>query len=216
MKIFIGPYRSYFGPYQLADLLQYVGVKNKDKRFEIGGKLADTWVGTFLTWIYSKKKRKVKVRIDPYDVWSMNTTLAYSVLPMLKLLKESKAGAPFVDDEDVPEMLKSTSAPPKENEWDTDDNFFKRWDYVLDEMIFAFESEFNDWEDQFGSGNFDKVFVPINHAGEEVAEKEADLFRWDDGPNHTYKIDLPGRTAYAARIAKGYALFGKYYQSLWS
>ena len=32
-------------------------------------------------------------------------------------------------DEDVPEELKSTSAP--ENEWDTDDNHFKRWEDVV-------------------------------------------------------------------------------------
>mgnify|MGYP000019238642 CR=1 FL=1 len=215
MKAHIGKYRSWFGPYQLADLLEYVGVKDKDKRHEIGSKLADTWVGPFLSWVDSFKKRKVKVRIDDYDVWNMDTTLAFIVLPMLKILKEKKQGAPFVDDIDVPEELKSTSAPAKENEWDTDDNHFKRWDYVLDEMIFAFESKHNDWEDQFSSGNFDKVFVPINKAGEEVPEKEADVFRWDDGPNHTYKVDWDARNAYAARVAKGFSLFGKYYEGLW-
>lgn len=62
---------------------------------------------------------------------------------MLKQLKETKQGAPYVDDEDVPEHLRKSAAPPTENEWDTDDNHFKRWDYVLDEMIFAFESKQN-------------------------------------------------------------------------
>jgi hypothetical protein len=60
---------------------------------------------------------------------------------MLKQLKETKHGAPFVDDEDVPEELKSTSAPPKKDDWDVDDNHFKRWDYVMDEMIYAFETD---------------------------------------------------------------------------
>lgn len=85
-----------------------------------------------------RKNRKIEVRIDAYDVWNMDHTLALIILPMLKQLKESKMGAPFVDDEDVPEELKTTTASPKENEWDTDENWFKRWDFVLDEMIFAF------------------------------------------------------------------------------
>jgi hypothetical protein len=49
-----------------------------------------------------------------------------------------------VDDEDVPEELKSTSAPPKECVWDVDANHFKRWDYILDEMIWSFEHKLKD------------------------------------------------------------------------
>ena len=85
----------------------------------------------------------VEVQIDPWDTWSMDYTLAYIVLPMLRQLKETKHGAPSVDDEDVPEDLRSTSAPPKENEWDTDEFHFDRWDWVLDEMIYAFDCKAN-------------------------------------------------------------------------
>ncbi len=165
--------------------------------------------------LIKNRKRKVKVRIDPYDTWNMDNTLAHIILPMLRQLKETKHGSPMVDDEDVPEHLRSTSAPPKENEWESDENFFKRWDYVLDEMIFAFESEFNDWETQFSSGVIDHKFVPIDKSGNIVDKDKADLFRMEDGPNHTYKIDREARKAYADRIANGYVLFGKYYKSLW-
>lgn len=79
------------------------------------------------------------VKIDKWDTWSMDHTLAMIVLPMLKQINATKHGAPLVDDEDVPEELKSTSAPPKEYDWDIDDNHFKRWDWVMNEMIFAFE-----------------------------------------------------------------------------
>jgi hypothetical protein len=80
----------------------------------------------------------------------MDNTLALIILPMLRQLKDSKYGAPNVDDEDVPENLRSTSAPPKINKWDIDANHFKRWDYLLDEMIYAFECEVDpEWEDQF-------------------------------------------------------------------
>jgi len=84
-------------------------------------------------------EREIKVEIDPYDTWSLYHNLAYIIHPLLIQLKDNKQGAPFVDDEDVPEHLRSTAAAPKENEWDTDSLHFVRWDWVLDEMIWAFE-----------------------------------------------------------------------------
>ena len=64
-------------------------------------------------------ERKIVIHIDDYDTWSMDHTLAPIIAPMLKQLKATKHGAPFVDDEDVPEHLRSTNAKPKENKWDT-------------------------------------------------------------------------------------------------
>jgi hypothetical protein len=100
------------------------------------------------------KKRKIDVRIDRYDTWNMDHTLAHIIYPMLVQLKATKHGSPFVDDEDVPDHLKSINAiGPKQNEWDTDTLFHDRWTWVLDEMIWSFEHKKNDeWEDQY----FDK------------------------------------------------------------
>ena len=152
------------------------------------------------------------VKIDRWDTWSMDHTLADIILPMLKQLKETKHGAPFVDDEDVPDELKSTSAPPKENEYDTDDNHFKRWDYVLDEMIFAFECKVdNSWEEKFRSGEIDHKTVACKW---DMLGK-ATMYEWIDGPNHTYEIDIDGMQLVQKRISNGYRLFGKYYEGLW-
>jgi hypothetical protein len=146
------------------------------------------------------------VKIDYWDTWSMDHTLSSIVVPMLKQLKEVKHGAPLVDDEDVPEELKSTSAPPKE-EYDVDDNHFKRWDYVMDEMIFAHQSKLDDdWQDQFYTGVADYV-----HEKDESGK----LYQMKEGPNHTQKVDWDGMHAYEARIRNGFRLFGKYYQGLW-
>ena len=60
--------------------------------------------------------REIDVTIDNYDLWNLDNTLAYIIHPALVKLKEIKNGAPKVDDEDVPEHLKSTSAPPKKND----------------------------------------------------------------------------------------------------
>jgi hypothetical protein len=92
-----------------------------------------------IQWVLDRVHPSIKyVKIDRYDTWSMDHTLSPIILPMLKQLKEAKHGAPFVDDEDVPEHLRSTAAPAKENEWDTDANHFARWDWAMSEMIFAF------------------------------------------------------------------------------
>jgi hypothetical protein len=248
MKINIGPYENYFGPYQLAELLCFWAKPVKDEWgiesnpdwvhnfgewLAHGSVLPDptpenpvsswrddrpkTWLYNFLMWVDSKKKRKVKVQIDRWDTWSMDHTLALIVLPMLKQLKATKHGAPFVDDKDVPRHLKSTSAPElTQEEKDcgaVDDLHFQRWDWVLDEMIFAFESKTQDgkWEDQFFTGTVDWE-SKVTEFDENGKPKLYQLVR---GPNDTSKIDMKGMRAYQKRISNGFRLFGKYYENLW-
>ncbi|NBP02680.1 MAG: hypothetical protein EBU90_21685 [Proteobacteria bacterium] len=156
------------------------------------------------------------VKIDRWDTWSMDSTLAHIILPMLKQLRDTKHGAPLVEDEDVPDELKSTSAPPKENEYDVDDNHFKRWDWVLDEMIFAFEHLVDDsWQDAYSSGEFDIIHIPVDADGNEVPKAEAKLFKMGHGPNHTYKCDYEGIAKVEMRMQNGFRLFGRYYRNLW-
>ena len=158
------------------------------------------------------------VKIDRYDTWSMDHTLAHIILPMLKQLKKTQHGAPFVDDEDVPEGigLRSTEALPKENEWDTDSNHFARWDWVMNEMIFAFECKIDDsWEDAFREGEIDMLWVPVDVHGNEVPRGEHKYFQMKDGPKNTYKCDYDGMKVVQNRIDNGFRLFGRYYQSLW-
>jgi len=151
------------------------------------------------------------VKIDLYDTWSMDHTLANIILPMLKQLRDSKHGAPNVDDEDVPRELWSIYAFP-EKEYHVDGNHFKRWDWVLDEMIFAFEHKNDDsWQESFSSGEFDYKSV----ACEWDENGKPKLFNIVEGPNHTYKCDYEGMRAVEERIQNGFRLFGKYYQNLW-
>jgi hypothetical protein len=230
MQVKIGPYKNWIGPYQIAEALCFWAGKEKDEygfpktkdwvhnfgEWLAGGEDKDSWLQKACIWIESKRTRKIKVKIDRWDTWSMDHTLSYIVLPMLKQLKETKHGAPFTDDEDVPEHLRSTTAEPKENEWDTDSNHFLRWDWIMDEMIFAFECELDDsWEDAFRSGVMDTIWVPVDREGNTVPEEEAKLFHMADGPNHTYQCDYEGMKVVQARISNGFRLFGKYYQGLW-
>lgn len=176
------------------------------------------YIGPYRKWNgllrrLTKKERRIKIKIHKYDTWSMNHTLALIIVPMLKQLKETKHGAPNVDDEDVPENLRSTNAKPKENEHDLDEFHFDRWDYVLDEMIFAFESIVDDsWEDQFYSGKSDIGWKLINP---EETDKEKQFYEMIKGPNDTYKVDNDGLKAYNNRIDNGTRLLGKYFRNLW-
>lgn len=86
------------------------------------------------------------IRLNREDAWNVDNTISIILIPLLQRLKEDKQGAPLVDDEDVPEYLKSSVGAVNgvlEN-GDVDDNFFKRWDYVLDEMIYAFSYDIHE------------------------------------------------------------------------
>ena len=229
MKIIIGPYKNYFGPYHLAEKLMFWVPKKKDKLYDdqvekfgewlahgrstpptpTGNLLAKderpkTWIYRFLLWVSSKRVQKVSVHIDRWDTWSMDHTLAHIVIPMLKQLKETKHGAPNVDNKDVPKELRSDAI-----EGDVSVTHFKKWDWVMDEMIFAFESKHNDWEEQLQSGEHDIKWIKIT---EGKLKGHSEMVK---GPNDTYKIDWIGRNAYQKRISNGFRLFGKYFESLW-
>jgi len=240
MKVFLNNYRHHWlSPYTMIDYLFFWTAWSKchrDKSWdrvlsnsETGGNWSDRpdWVEvwsehlmpiskfiqTILDWIHPKIDF---VKIDRWDTCSMDQSLGQIVLPMLRQFKSKSHGAPLVEDVDVPEELKSSSAPPIEKEHGTDGNYFKRWDWALSEMIFAFESKLDtSWQDAFTFGEIDMVFVPIDHAGNEVAKKDAKYFQWVDGPNNTYECDYEGMKVVEDRIQNGFRLFGRYYQNLW-
>jgi hypothetical protein len=227
MKVKIGPYKNWIGPYQIASALCFwakpvvdeYGIESKpDWVHDFGTWLAqrkdgsDTWLLKACQWIESKKSRQVYVRIDRYDTWGMDHTLALIVLPMLQQLQATKHGAPYVDDADVPEHLRSTAAPAKEHEYDTDANHFVRWDWVLQEMIFAFNCKVDDsWQEKYRMGTIDLKTEPC----EWDENGKPTMYQMKSGPNDTYKCDYEGMAVEQARITNGFRLFGKYYENLW-
>jgi hypothetical protein len=156
------------------------------------------------------------VKIDRWDTWSMDSTLSPIILPMLKQLKETKHGAPFTDDDDVPKNLRSTTKlaqAAKKESWDTDGNHFRRWDWILDEMIWAFEQLCDENHDaKFFTGESDIIWVPNKELD---ANGKPLTYEMKRGPKDTHKFDKKGWTKHNARIANGTRLFGKYYQALW-
>jgi hypothetical protein len=207
MKVYIGPYVdrwvSYVHDRYMEKKYGYNDWPETQTRYEnFLEKTEDV-----LQWIYNhsinlyldRKERNIKIRIDRYDTWSMDDTLAHIVVPMLKQLKETKHGAPAVEFKDVPEELMPPDAEAVKKLYiengEIDDNHFKRWDYVLDEMIWAFEQKTIDWEEQY--------------YGEWIEDKSNLL-----GGHHD-RTDYDGLKVHQARMSNGFRLFGKYYENLW-
>ena len=153
-------------------------------------------------WLYTRfgysPKQRTSIKIHEYDTWSMDHTLAPIILPMLVQLKDTMHGAPVVDLEDVPKLLHPTKKQQAEynKTGSTDPKFFTRWDWIIGEMIWAFEQKCrDDWQNDY--------------YGDYVEDKDRPLggrFEW---------IDKEGRKAHQERMSNGFKLFGKYFENLW-
>lgn len=214
MHLHIGPYINWVGPYQIADLLQYVGV-SEDRCYKIGAWLDQrTPLGKICSAIFAKKKRKVSIIVDDYDVWNADVTLSLIILPVLRHYRHKICGSPSVDDEDVPAPLRRAASEPQTEEeiacCSTDSNWARRWAWVVDEMVWTFEQQQPDcdWEAQYRHGVFDYEFVdlPIMGGAKELKR----------GPNDTSWTDDEGIAKHQARIDNGMRLFAKYYNGLWA
>ena len=181
-----------------------------------------------IQWIYNHsinqllkhRKRKISVRIDREDTWSMDHTLAYIILPMLKQLKGNKHGSPYVESEDVPEHMRLTerettvfdhgsydktlNATDEEIEA-ASEKFHAQWIWVLDQMIWSFEQEIDEENDH---KNYYDPYEPGEIVeGDSLFSKEERL--------KTGKFNPEKCKAFNQRKQLGFTLFGKYYQALW-
>lgn len=230
MKVSIGKYLNWVGPYQIAEVLLFWMDQSWDKKdprvHNFGNWLAtnkkgeDSLLTEICEWIQSKKKRKIKVHIDNYDVWSMDSTLALIILPMLKKLKEEKNGSPFTDLDDLPQLLRIAGYEDCsiQSEFEFEDHkeyttnswelHQAKWDWILDEMIWTFEQlVMDDWEGQYTvtHGEIDFEDYPEDEG------KDVTPFRWKTKG----KYDYEGIKKHQNRINNGLLLFGKYFQNLW-
>ena len=150
-------------------------------------------------WFGYTPKQKTKIHIDKFDTWSMDHTLAPIILPMLVQLKATKHGAPMVDMKDVPRELRATKKQLDAygKNGDVDPKHFDRWDWILDEMIWAFEQKCrDDWQNDY--------------YGDYIEDADDNSFG-----GHFEWVDDEGRKAHQERMTNGFRLFGKYYENLW-
>lgn len=211
MKVFIGPYKSWLNVYNIVDHLQKIGVSEKMCEDIADWIINNTNIQNYLDNINERKNRKIKIRIDKYDTWNMDCTLAYIIIPMLKQLKETKNGSQIVDEEDLPVHMRHTFRKHEED-YDTDDRWIHyKWDWVLDEMIWAFEQKIDDnAKDKFYHGTAEYEWELVSG----VEGEESAMHRMHQ-TNANYWVDTKGMEEYQKRIDNGLRLFGKYYNGLW-
>lgn len=136
--------------------------------------------------IIKHRKQRISIHIDGWDAWSADHTLSLIIHPVLLQVKKAKVGTPCTDREDAPDDA-IYDDNLEEPEYDRPFSE-KRWNYILDEMIFAFEKiKDNEWD----------LEIYDRHRG------------WTDEA-------FAERKAIQERINNGLRLFGKYYQSLWT
>jgi len=121
MKVKIANYRSYNAFGTVDEFMEKLGL--------------DWCPGA---WLYSKLgKRKVKVKIDPWDIYEGVSSMSYVILPLVKGMRADLFSIHAVDKADVPEVLHKT--------YDEHGFSLEAWDWVLGEMEFAFEYITEDW-----------------------------------------------------------------------
>lgn len=229
MKVYIGPYDHWFRPAHwlknwIQNLYGFSGKQHwhvierlKYKASEELEKLDDwieeLWLYKCLEfierWVRDRYERKIRIRIDKYDVWNLGDTLALIALPMLyEFKRQGIDGAPHVEDEDVPEYLRSTSAPPlteeEQNHGAVDKLWHQRWEWVVGEMIWAFE--------QVNDPDSDSQFHTDADPEKPRFEKGISFQEMMDRG----KYDREGHEKFCERKRNGLRLFGKYLEAIWN
>lgn len=233
MKIYINKYRSHWlSPYTILEKVCF-WEKDRDVFYNLEDKpdhKYEKWVNRlepisvglqkFLDFVHPKINY---VKIDYWDTWNMDNTLSPIILPMLKQLREDKHGSGIVDLEDVPEHLRCNTTEDYDEQKcfdfyhehevkEGDRDVHARWDWVLDEMIWAFEQICDENNDaQFHTGKCDMKSVAC--AWDENGKPT--MFTFEKGPNDTSHFDIEGYQKHHERIQNGTRLFGKYYRNLW-
>lgn len=217
MKVNIGKYTTWWGPYQLVDKLFFWHEKYPEKELakrwdyrlhdKLGPWLASTWVAPVCQSIHDKKRRKIKVKIHNYDVWNMGDTLAIVILPMLKELKRQKQGYPWSDHEDGPWYYRFEDYKGEHNWSETGSYSHGRWDWIMDEMIWTFEQILDENHEnpywlEHGEIDWDAGEPDENGCTPVIWKKES-------------RVDWDGLKKHEEAIQNGLKLFGKYYQTLW-
>ena len=164
--------------------------------------------------------QKVNIEINRYDTYNADSTLGLIILPILVQLKNTKHGVPseFVDVGGEDYSPQDSFDFYKESHNDAFNEAVKKWDEVLDKMIWSFQQIVDDnYSSKYHHGNFDfdwdkitdeKFYNPITKQHEELTKLV------DKNPNgHWY--DHEGEKIHNERIQEGLELFGEHFRSLW-
>jgi hypothetical protein len=170
-------------------------------------------------WGKTTGRRKVKIQVDYWDTWNLDSTLAQIIYPCLLQLRATKHGIPG----EFAEVGGASYEAQQSFDFYNDENgelFNQRcneWDLVLDKMIWAFQ--------QITEGNYEEKY---HHGVGEYDWKESDklypnpitgkmekTFQMIDKNPNDHWYDYVGVQEHNRRIQEGLDLFAKYFRDLW-
>ena len=108
MKVYIGKYKSWLTTRRFEDWME--------DKLNVPEKISDA-IGNFFQplihfcWNKWQPERIEYVKVDRYDAWNANNTLALIIYPVLVELRKQTHGAPHTDYEDAPEHLRPKEEP---------------------------------------------------------------------------------------------------------
>jgi hypothetical protein len=168
---------------------------------------------------YNKKsdRRKIDIQIDPYDTWSLDSTLALIIYPALIQLKATKQGVPNEFADDGSSSKQDSFEFYQESYDDAWKAGLEKWDETLDKMIWSFEQLVKgDYDQQYhhGEAEYDWLKTDKQYPNPITGVMEATYKMVDKNPDaHWY--DHVGHMKHDERIQEGLELFGKYFRSMW-
>lgn len=165
-------------------------------------------------------RRKVNIQIENFDTWSFDHTLAHIIYPALLQLKATKHGVPSELVNDVggedwcPQECFDFYKETHNEAWEI---AAKRWDEILDKMIWSFQQlAMDDYDSKYhhGKPEFDWIESDKTFPNPITGKVEKTYQMVDKNPDeHWY--DVEGHQLHEERIQEGLELFGKYYRNLW-
>ena len=165
-------------------------------------------------------ERKVSVKIDTFDTWNLDSTLAHIIYPALLQLKSTKHGVPStlvneVGGEDY--VAQDSFDFYKETHDEAWEESLKQWDVILDKMIWSFDQLIRgDYSEQYYHGKVDWDWLITDKTyPNPVTGNPEPTYRMVDKDPESHWHDFAGQQLHEDRIQEGLDLFGKYYRSLW-
>jgi hypothetical protein len=149
-----------------------------------------------------RKNRAVNVRIDSWDTYSLDHTLALIILPALERFKKDRKKCPgvpstmFLDTDPVDKHGNHTDAAIKIAE--------KRWIEAIDKMIWSFKELLFEKE-------YKKCFKKNGKKWKTVKRENGNSELVETG----FDFDKSRYQEVMLRRQEGLELFGKYFDTLW-
>lgn len=167
----------------------------------------------------NRKSSKIKVKIDPWDTWSLDTTLAPIIFSALLQLKNNKLGVPteFADVGGDGSSRQYAFDFYDESYSDAFDVGLSKWKEALDKMIWAFyQVAFDNYSSKYHHGEMEIDWKELDETTyNPFTKKNEKLYEMVDMNPGDHWYDQVGQELHEKRIQEGLELFGKYYRALW-